>query len=122
MVLIPRVRGKVRGTGRRRRAIHRRQKYEAPARTVNSTSSNREPVLVLVEPVAAVHHEAEEVLPRRRSAPAAAGDPATALAAHVHREAERSLAPGLRGILVILHLDAVVAVHAHARRVSRRIR
>src|SRR5262249_1180423 len=91
----------------------RRHEHEVAPRIVHRATAEREPERLVCEPVSVVKHEAREVL-RGATGAAAAADAGATLASHVHRQRERALLDWARGLVEILHLDAVVAVHSTA--------
>src|SRR5260370_28262489 len=121
LIRIAGILGEIRCSRSGRRAVKRRQQQQVPYRIVDLSAANRQTVLVSIEPEAVVEHVAQEALFRAFFGISRAAYSASVLASHVSGQRECSLAYKILRLVVILNLDAVVRVIAHAARRVQRI-
>src|SRR5215472_8187807 len=113
---IARVLSEVRRSSRSRGAVDRRQKNEIPARVVDLATAQGEAVAVVLEPPAVVEHESKKALFISNDLTGGilhvrgAVDPTSALAARIGGETKRHLVEKALGMIVVLHLNAIVGV------------
>src|ERR1700733_12814851 len=98
---------------RRRRTVDRRQQHEIPPRIVDLPAAERQSQFVAIEPHPVVEHESEKILLWPFRGIRVAAYAATVLAADVSGQRKCHLADRVVRLVVILDLNAVIAVITH---------
>src|SRR5882762_5720229 len=105
---------KVGRSGNRGGSIDRRQQDQVPPRIIDLSAADGQSITVVVKPEPVVKHVAQKALLGTFRRIAGAADTTAMFTSHIASERERCLVQESFGIVVVLDLNAVVRVVAHA--------